>query len=295
MGYLSNKKHAARTDAFLKIFLLLCAIISLFGFGNNAFSHFLNQYRWQACLLLTFVFIYTSIHRFYGYMICALLLAVINYFTVSSAVNIRSSVRENKDVPLLLFASNVSEPMYIFESAENKNAQILAVTNPQMKDFDLRTMIPEKYAFLHSNNGWEEGFILSKLPVKTSGRLSLGAGLNAEFAKVDYNNMFVMLIVVDFNNADFKSIKSALDNLSSFIARQDGPVVVFGNFNMTAWSRPMHRFLSRNGLSVKNAMLDNLRNIFIPQKYYIMSYEKNNTVGERLLYGSNRFRMFTRF
>ncbi len=295
MGYLSNKKHKARVNTILKTSIFLLAMATFLGFGSNVFSHFFAQYRWQFFLVLLIIFIYSLLRRSWGYMFLAFVLGIINYFTVSSVVNIINFTEKTASSPRLLFVSKATDPFEVIEFAENKKSNIIAVMSPQMNDFDLRTMLSEKYAFLHSSEGWDNGFMLSNLPVSVSGRIKLDENLHADFAKVQFNNMPIVFIAVDFSGMRKSQYAKVLESLSTFCAKHDDPVVVFGDFNTVAWSKELNDFINKNGFTVKNALLNNWRNVIIPQHYYILGYEKNYIDGDIMLSGANYFSMFTRF
>ncbi len=85
MGYLSNKKHKARVGTVLKVFLLLAAIITLFGYGSGKVAVFFDSLRWQLYMFLLVVLFYTLLKKHYIYASLFFLLGMINFFTISSA------------------------------------------------------------------------------------------------------------------------------------------------------------------------------------------------------------------
>lgn len=45
--------------------------------------------------------------------------------------------------------------------------------------------------------------------------------------------------------------EKALGYVNAFVAAEDDPVIIFGDFGMTAWSPAFGRFLASNRLEVK--------------------------------------------
>lgn len=297
MGYLANKKHEARINTFLKIFFILSGIITLSAFGSGRMSFFFDECRWQLYLLITAVFFYCLARRFYIYALLAFILGTVNYFAVSSAVSIFNPPSEDGNGIRLLFGarSDSRDADFIAKNATSSGYNVIALDYPEFDGQELKENLPENYSFLHSAEGWEDGFMLVSLPVELSGRISLGGGITAGFAKVIVDNHPVVVVSVDFEGMSAPRIVSAFDSLSSFIGRQDDPVIVFGNFNTVAWSKAMSSFINDNGLRVKNALSDNIRNFILPPKHYILGYEQNNVSGRRLLSRLNSFSLFTRF
>ncbi len=295
MGYLSNKKHKARVGTVLKVFLLLAAIITLFGYGSGKVAVFFDSLRWQLYMFLLVVLFYTLLKKHYIYASLFFLLGMINFFTISSAVNVFAGKANENSSLELLFAPQAHNAPCLMKKIKNKKYAVVASTNPDMNEFELEKMIPAEYKFLHSSEGWENGFMLSSLPVKLSGRVNLGSDVYADFVKIDSEGLPLSLIAVDFSKLDEKQISFALNNLSAFVARQDDPVVIFGDFNRVGWSKAMTAFIEKNGLKVKNALNDNIRNLFIPQHYYILGYEHSGIKG--YLFGKhlNSLPLFTRF
>nr|QJR98155.1 hypothetical protein PlAlph_1590 [uncultured Alphaproteobacteria bacterium] len=297
MGYLANKKHEARINAFLKLFFILSAGITLLAFGSTGISLFFNEYRWQLYLLITAVFVYCVFRRFFIYALFAFILGTVNYFAVSSAVGVFGISSPSKGGINFLFGSesNGRSRNFVAKNAFAGNYNVIALNRPKFDGQALGEELSAKYSFLHPAEGWDNGFMLVSLPVEFSGRVNLGNGIKADFAKVITDNGALVVVVVDFGGLTRRHISSAFGNLSSFIGKQDDPVIIFGNFNTVAWSKDMSRFIADNGFKVKNALTDNIRNLFMPPKYYILGYEQNNVSGRLLLSRLNSFSMFTRF
>lgn len=293
MGYLSNKKHKARVNAILKILTVLFAFFTVIGFGENSFSQAINEYRWQMYLILVAMFFYTSFHRYYLYMSLSLILVIINFFAISSSVSIFGGNSDNST--RILYGIGTNNPLDVFEQAINKNSEIVAITNHNLADFELHSMVPEQYSFSHAPSGWKDGFMLSLHPVQTSGRVVLASDTYGDFIKIKKDDLEQTFIAVNLNKLSKSAKKDALKKLSDFVSKQDNPVVVFGNFGMTAWNYNMSSFAAKNNLKVKNALFDNLRNILVPPYFYILGSEKSLLTGDIILPKLNSLSLFTRF
>ncbi|MBR1649321.1 MAG: hypothetical protein IJ689_06985 [Alphaproteobacteria bacterium] len=294
MGYLANKKHENRVNVFLKAFVILGFLITLPAFFDNSFSAFLNEFRWQLFLISGVVFLYALAKKHYREAFFLSFVIIINYLSVSSVMSFFLSSPAAAQTKIL-FASQSSDPLEVFEQAVNKNADIIAVTHPDMNDFDIKTMIPSGYSFHYPAEGWENGFMLSKREVVSFGRIELLSAIFADFIKISEGNEKVMYIAVDFCNLNIKEIKTALRKLSQFVAEQDDPVVVFGNFNLTVWSKPLRKFITDNNLKVKNALFDNFRNLIIPPRRYILGYDNTDLRAYLMSDYLKTLPMFTRF
>ena len=294
MGYLANKKHEARVNAFLRAFLALSGAMSLLAFGSARISFFLDEYRWQLYLLITAVFFYCLLRRFFVYALLAFVLGTVNYFAVSSAVGVFGSSSNSKDGIRLLFGTGTDNPEIVAKAVSDGGFHVVALSSPRLDGRDLKDSLPEKYSFLHPAEGWEDGFMLISLPVEVSGRVNLGE-TGADFAKVLTDGRAQIFISVDFAGLSRQKTARALDNLSAFIRRQDDPVIIFGNFNTVAWSKTLGGFIAKNGLQVKNALTDNVRSLILPPRHYILGYEQNNVSGSLLMPYLNSFSPFTRF
>lgn len=293
MGYLSNKKHKARVNATLKTLIALFTLFTIIGFGENSFSQMISEYRWQMYLCLLVMFIYTSFHRYYLYMSLSLILVIINFFAISSCVSIFGGNSANSTK--ILYGAEIDNPLDVFEQTINKKSEIVAVSTPYLKDFELQSMVPEQYSFSHAPSGWDNGFMLSLHSVQSSGRVTLAQNTYAEFIKIKKNNHEQTFITINLNKLNRLSKKIALKKLSDFISKQDNPVVVFGDFGMTAWNYNMSSFATKNNLETKNALLNNLRNIFTPPHFYILGSEKASLSGHIILPKLNSLPLFTRF
>jgi len=289
MRYLENKKRQAHINAFLRFFTLISAFITFSAFGKNNFALFLNEFRWQLLLALAVVLVYTAFRRFYGYMITFFILLTINFFAVSSIATFHSPFQNGTKV---FFAGKQDDTLRLFDFITADSPDIAFVS--KVDSLPRQSEIPSQYNFLHASDEDNSGFVLSRFNVEQSGRVNIGHAY-AEFVKTNGDANEIMYVAVDFSKLSFTQIKDCLNNLSTFVAEQDNPVVIFGDFNMVAWSAPLSTFILKNNLVVKNGLWDNLRNLVIPQHYYILAYEKSDVFGTIMLNSLNSFPIFTRF
>lgn len=57
----------------------------------------------------------------------------------------------------ILYGIGTNNPLDVFEQAINKNSEIVAITNHNLADFELHSMVPEQYSFSHAPSGWKDG------------------------------------------------------------------------------------------------------------------------------------------
>jgi len=293
MRYLANKKHQAHINTFLKIFLAVMTAITFASFCKHIFWQYLNEFRLQMFLLLAVALIYTLLRRFYLYATFLFLLLMINFYAISSVAVFRGEF--SSAGTKLLFVPTVTDSNKLFDDIISQSPDIVAVSKVKTAYFSANEMIPEQYHFLHPADTAENGFMLSATKAVLSGRINLGHNTYAEFAKLNTGQNQTVFVAVDFSQRNLLEIDNLLGNLSTFVAEQDDPVVIFGDFNIVAWSRPLSKFISKHNLVIKNGLFDNLRNIFIPQNHYILAYEKTDISGQIALPYLNSLPLFTRF
>lgn len=66
------------------------------------------------------------------------------------------------------------------------------------------------------------------------------------------------------------------NQLNQFITSQNNPVIVFGRFGTTSWSKSFRTFLKKTGLSTKNSIISSLPspyNIFSTPDFYILGFD----------------------
>lgn len=60
------------------------------------------------------------------------------------------------------------------------------------------------------------------------------------------------VINVNFSKMSFRKRQMAFKKLKEFVAKQDNPVIIYGTFGETPWSRNFKGFMNQTGLQVKN-------------------------------------------
>lgn len=110
-----------------------------------------------------------------------------------------------------------------------------------------------------------------------SGHLNLGEGVRAPFATYEKELQVYTLIGVDFAGLSQKHLQEAFERLRMFIALQDDPVIVYGNFGVPAWSPLLKKLLLATDLKVKNRLVladagFRFNPLTVPQ-FYLLAFE----------------------
>ncbi len=293
MGYLSNKKHQTFIKTNLNIFLFFSLIITFISFFQNDLCSLLAEYRALLYILLTMAFFYTIFKKMYLFAFLFFILGTINFFAISSTNNFFSP-KHNANLNSILFGSHQTNISPLLKQISNNTPDIVAITNSNLHNFEIQDIIPQNYTVAAKDDKFQN-FIITNLPIKQSGHINLGFDCQAPFVKVEKNGLPITYIAVDFSAYSLAKTNIMLKKISSFITKQDNPVVIFGNFNTVSWSYSLSAFIDENNLSVKNAFFDNIRNLIFPPHYYILGYNEGNFVGNIIFPHLNSFAKFTRF
>lgn len=109
--------------------------------------------------------------------------------------------------------------------------------------------------------------IISALDISSARKGTLRLSENNQAAFIifrRYNRRFVA-VSVDLSELNSKEQKTALNNLSEFVLKQDDPVLLVGNFGVPAWASLFKDFLQKTALEVKNrVLLTNGESLFSP-------------------------------
>lgn len=109
-----------------------------------------------------------------------------------------------------------------------------------------------------------------------NGRININNEHQAQFLTFEKNLHVFTVVAVDFSHYDYQTTKASFDNLQKFIAQQDDPVIVIGNFGEPAWSPIFAKFLNATGLEVKNRLiLGDKHRVFNPvsiPQFYILGF-----------------------
>ncbi len=282
MGYLAQRKKHIRTDFALKSLLFLLAVFSIAAFAGNTFCQFLNQWRFQFYLLSLLIMFYALLNRFFLYAFLGGLLFLLNFFVVSSSAPIFlfGSGGEGR-VFRLLYQREPQSISEILGTAVGKKADLLAIINPQKSNIVLSALLPPGY-YLASDSK-NDSFMVSAIRPETAGRINLGGSNNAAFIRLRIENKDYVFLSIDLSVSSRVEKEKALEYINTFVATEDDPVIIFGNFGMTAWSPAFSRFLNGNGLEVKNSLFSLLTNIILPPTDYIVGYHNLQVNGCQML------------
>lgn len=131
----------------------------------------------------------------------------------------------------------------------------------------------------------------SALLVLRNGRININNENQAQFLTCEKNFHVFTMVAVDFSHYDYQKTKTSFDNLKKFIAQQDDPVIVIGNFGEPAWSPTFATFLNDTGLEVKNKLIlgDKHRafNPFSIPQFYILGFANLGVDDISIKYSAN--------
>lgn len=290
MGYLAQRKKHLRTDFILKSLLVLLTLFSVAAFSCGAFGWFVNQWRFQFYLLSLWVMIYALMNRFYLYSFLGLLILLLNFFVVSSAAPVLFSGGEAKEGQsfTVIYQKEPSALADVLAITAKKHADLLALINPAVDNISLSSLLPKGY--YAASNGKGGSFAVSSLSPGKAGRINLGGANSAAFVNLAISGRNYVFISFDLSAQTRSEKEKALDYISSFVAAEDDPVIIFGNFGMTAWSPAFGKFLAENRMEVKNDLFSQFLNLITPPTDYIVGYRNLEFVGScRLPRGDNRY------
>ena len=274
MGYLSQRKKQARIRFMLKTLIVLLGIFSLVAFGDGRVSEFLNKWRFQFYLLGFLGMIYALKVRFWWSSVCLFVIWFVNFLVISSYVPIVFS-DEDTNSPhkfSIAYQSNSQSFFDITSFVKQNPVDVLALLNPQ---FDSSASFKSSRDYVAvGNTGGKNSFLVSRFLPQTSGKIQFAPNNSAIFMKISVQEQEIVLIMLDWSNLTSAQIQSALSTLNKIVSSQDNPVIICGDFAMTAWSTKMSRFLKDNGLEVKNSLLSLTENIVLSPTQYVVGYAK---------------------
>ncbi len=83
-------------------------------------------------------------------------------------------------------------------------------------------------------------------------------------------------INVDFSKMPFRKRQQAFSKLGEFVSQQDIPVIIYGDWGETPWSRNFKSFMNHTGLQVKNKIklfsCDYLFNPLAVPTFYVLAF-----------------------
>lgn len=271
MGYWTQKKKYNRRRITIGILLIILTFFSLSSFIFDG----LNEWRFQFYLLSFITMIYAAFNRFFIYSFIAAILLLINFFVISSCTSIfltsKDYKQEKERIISLIFQNETKDFLEIFEQTVNHKAKLLAVVNPKNNDINPSGLIPTNYFLSAGEQGGS--FIVSKSMPISAGKLILSKDNSIIFARLKIEEKDYIFLSLDLSKLNKKQQKAALKHISSFILSEDDPIIIFGNFGMTAWNSLFIKFLTESGLKVKNNLLSLLPNLFLPPTNYVIGYK----------------------
>lgn len=111
-----------------------------------------------------------------------------------------------------------------------------------------------------------------------SGSLVLADNITAPFIKIEKKHP-ITIIKVDLREIMPKTRQRILNQLRNFITKQDGPVVVYGEFGIPSWNKYLKKFMTQTRLAVKNKVFltkDSFLKFFTMPSFYILGF---NNIG----------------
>lgn len=287
-GYLAQRKKQTRIRRLLQTVILFSLAVSIGGFCSCSLGEWLDQYRLQVYLLLLATAVGAFIYRFFVYGALAVLLGVINFMAVSSAVNIWSAGDSGKGNPLaVVYQKQPDWPQATLQTAKRHNADVVAVSDVRRPEYSGEPPAEKDYFI---PEGSEQSFIASVLPAETAGKITMPHQNTVIFSTIPARQGKIMLIAVDFSLLTREQTAEILPRLRNFIVSCNEPVIVVGDFNLTAWNQNFSKFLDDSGLEVKNSLLSDWRNWVMPPHFYVLGYKTMGVESQQTLpAGENKY------
>lgn len=243
MGYLRQRKKEERTDLTLKLLLvglvgLLCA--SFFGNGEGIFFY-LNELRFHYYLITLVVIIYCVYNRFVGYSILYIIFAIFCFVSMGYSSQILFNDTKNGEDKFSIFyinSVNAENYEYISDKAKDYHADFTAINGKRI-----------------ASSNEVSNIIFTDIETIKEGIIRLSATYNAYFVVVRFDDKEMVFVDVDFSKIKEKEARIVYTNLTEFVKLQENPVIMFGDFGITAWNQIFVSFLNTTGLEVKNRII----------------------------------------
>ena len=284
-GYLAQKRYLARIRLLLILLIGISIVITLGGYCRCGAGDWLNQYRFQSYIILIVAAAVAFLHRFFVFGGLSVLLAVVNFLTISSAVNIWSADSGNGYRVNLIYQQQPMWPQATLQAAAQQGVGIVvAVGN---KQGDERPTFAKSGYFIPQ--GFGRNFIAADLPADMAGQINFSRRGHAVFSQIPYSEGTILLIGLDLSEMSRAETIEALTRLGDFIAGGSGvPVLVIGNFNLVAWDEEFGKFLEKSQLQVKNTLFDRWGNLLMSPHFYILGHRSAGVLSRhKLPRGSN--------
>ncbi|MDR1693670.1 MAG: hypothetical protein LBR70_00555 [Lactobacillaceae bacterium] len=243
MGYLRQRKNERRTDIILKgiLFVMFALIAASFYGGSEGMFYYINALRFHYYLIIFVTLIYCLYRRFFMYSFFFVLLLVFSFVSIgySSGVLFNMTKKDGREISLL-YVNAVDSSNYddVLSRAKSLDTDFVAV-NGQRKQEGSETV----------------NMILGNADALREGIIRLSNNYNSYFAVFDIDNKEVVLVSVDFSGISMKEAKIVYANLAEFVNLQENPVIVFGDFGLSAWNKRLINFTNSTNLEVKNRII----------------------------------------
>lgn len=269
MRYIEQKMKLARVKFSLKTILIFLSVFSLWAFGEGSLGQYLNEWRFQFYLLGFWGIFYALNYRFFLYSFLFFVIWLLNFFVLSSSgpIFFSASVNPANEKITISLQTEPRTWLEIYEATEDTD--ILAVLNPEIKE-ERKIKIPENL-FLSEGNG-NGSFVMSDCPQQAAGKINFGKNNSGVFVKTKIKDKEYMSIMLDWSDLSRKQKDKAFVTLNKFVAAQDCPIIILGNFGTVAWNKKFAEFLSANGLEIKNPIMTFVKNLFLPTAEYVVGY-----------------------
>ena len=253
MGYLSQRKNRTRFNLFLNLSLTLLACLVLLPFvmsSNGYLNHVFSSYRFQYYILTLLMAGFSLYGRFTAHAFMFFVLFLLNYFSISSNSNIffSSTVGEAQNVRIVYF-NDIEDVNEIAKFAQGNNVDIIALNNISDNPVNDHTV---PYIDFHNSR---KSAMLSRHMLSTYGNITLSNQYDASYISYRVGKGNIIIINVDLAGVHFNDQDLIFKNLGDFILRQYSPVVVIGDFGISAYTPTFKNFLIRTELTVKNRIL----------------------------------------
>ena len=249
-------------------------MLTIIAFFGDSLGDAVNQWRFQTYGILVFIFVYTTISRFFGYAGVSLLLLLINFFVISSSVNI-ISLERNAEGSRVLRVSYQKSPVALidsFEDVQANNVDIVAINNPKSTNITVSDFLPTPYKVLNEND-IQKSFIASRGKTYSTGRVRISSETDAAFTTIEAADSPLTILSIDFSTVPVQQLSEAFDVLEGFVSSRNEPVIIIGDFNTVVWSGVFGEFLDNSGLHAVNPLLSSAKNILFPPTFYVLGYK----------------------
>lgn len=215
MGYFSQRKKRERENLFMAVSLILLSAIYVFLLFDGRPGGFVETLRGMAFHLYLFSILLLCFALWRGKILYSVLALLL----------------------LLWGYASIAKTAQIFFSDSSSS----------LRGFDV--------AYKPGEQDYDNPRGQSGIKILREGVVRLSPTASASFYSFDKAGQAFTLITFDFSKVKPKELPLTYENLAKFILGIDEPIVVAGDFAVSAWSPLMRDFLIKTGLNVKNRIL----------------------------------------